>query len=544
MALVIADRVLETSATTGTGSFSLAGAASGFQSFNSAIGNGNTTYYTIECPTTGEWEVGLGTFTAPSTLARTTVYSSSNSGSAVNFSAGPKNVFVDMSATKWTNGVLGVANGGTGTTTSTGTGSVVLATAPTLAGATLSSALTYGGVTLSNSVTGTGSMVLSTSPVLTMPNLGTPSAAILTNATGLPLSTGVTGTLAVANGGTGVTTSTGTGNNVLADNPTLTGGGTITANNPIATLTQTWNNAAVTFTGLLVNVTNTSSNSGSKLLDLQVGGTSQFSVSRVGAVTAAQINGSNIFTGGSGVLGWAARARMYSPADSQIQLTNAAATDFSLLQFGGATSSFPAMKRNAASLNFRLADDSADAGITAGTATFSGALTYGGVTLSNSVTGTGSMVLSAAPTFTSAVTFSGSTSTLAASFTNIAETATVSATAATGTINYDITTQSVLYYTTNASANWTVNFRASSGTSLNTAMAIGQAVTVVFLVTQGATAYYNNAVTIDGNSITPKYQGGTAWSAGNASSVDAYTYVIVKTGNAAFTVFASQTRFA
>ena len=107
-----------------------------------------------------------------------------------------------------------------------------------------------------------------------------------------------------------------------------------------------------------------------------------------------------------------------------------------------------------------------------------------------------------------------------------------------------MTTQSVLYYTTNASANWTVNFRASSGTSLNTIMSTGQSLTVAFLVTQGATAYYNNAITIDGNSVTPKYQGGTAWSAGNASSIDAYTYTIIKTGSGTFTVFAAQTRFA
>ena len=152
-------------------------------------------------------------------------------------------------------------------------------------------------------------------------------------------------------------------------------------------------------------------------------------------------------------------------------------------------------------------------------------------------------VTTAANSFTNTQTFSGSTSLLSAVFTNAAEVTTVSATAATGTINYDATTQSVLYYTSNASANWTVNFRGSSGTSLNTLMSTGQAMTLVFLVTQGSTAYYNNAVTIDGNSVTPKYQGGTAWSSGNASSIDAYSYTIVKTGSAAFTVFASQTQF-
>jgi hypothetical protein len=149
----------------------------------------------------------------------------------------------------------------------------------------------------------------------------------------------------------------------------------------------------------------------------------------------------------------------------------------------------------------------------------------------------------AANTFTAKQTFTGTSAIISSKFANALEGVTVSATAATGTINYDVTTQSVLYYTTDASANWTVNFRASSGTSLNTAMATGEAITVVFLVTQGATAYYNNALQIDGSSVTPKYQGGTAWTAGNASSIDAYSYTIVKTGSATFTVFAAQTQF-
>jgi hypothetical protein len=149
----------------------------------------------------------------------------------------------------------------------------------------------------------------------------------------------------------------------------------------------------------------------------------------------------------------------------------------------------------------------------------------------------------AANTFTALQTFSGSTSVLAMVMANAGEVATVSATAATGTINYDVTTQSVLYYTTSASANWTVNFRGSSGTSLNTLMAVGQSVTVAFLVTQGATAYYNNVVNIDGTAVTPKYQGGTAWAAGNASGIDSYVYTIIKTASATFTVLASQTQF-
>ena len=141
----------------------------------------------------------------------------------------------------------------------------------------------------------------------------------------------------------------------------------------------------------------------------------------------------------------------------------------------------------------------------------------------------------------------GSTSSLAALLTNAGEPATVSATAATGTINYDVTTQSVIYYTSNAGANWTVNFRASSGTALAAAMTAGQAVTAVFAVTQGATAYYNSSITIGTATVNVKYQGGTAWTAGNVSGIDIYTYAIVKTadaGNGTFTVFASQTKFA
>jgi len=96
MALILADRVQETTTTTGTGTVTLAGAASGFQSF-AAIGDGNSTYYTITNGT--DWEVGIGTYTSSgTTLSRTTVLSSSNSGSLVSFSAGSKNVFVTYPA--------------------------------------------------------------------------------------------------------------------------------------------------------------------------------------------------------------------------------------------------------------------------------------------------------------------------------------------------------------------------------------------------------------------------------------------------------------
>ena len=126
----------------------------------------------------------------------------------------------------------------------------------------------------------------------------------------------------------------------------------------------------------------------------------------------------------------------------------------------------------------------------------------------------------------------------------LTEKITVSATAATGTINYDVITQAVLYFTSAASGNFTVNFRGDGSNTLNSIMDTGESLTTAFLVTNTGTPYYNNAVTIDGSSITPEWQGGSAPSAGNANSIDVYTYTIIKTADATFTALAAQTQFA
>jgi hypothetical protein len=125
-----------------------------------------------------------------------------------------------------------------------------------------------------------------------------------------------------------------------------------------------------------------------------------------------------------------------------------------------------------------------------------------------------------------------------------AEKVTTTATAATGTVNFDVITQAVLNYTTDASGNWTLNIRGDGSNTLNSIMDTGESITIAHIVSQGGTAYYNSAVTIDGSSVTPEWQGGSAPTGGNTSSLDVYSYTVIKTADATFTVLASQTQFA
>lgn len=117
-------------------------------------------------------------------------------------------------------------------------------------------------------------------------------------------------------------------------------------------------------------------------------------------------------------------------------------------------------------------------------------------------------------------------------------------TSTTGTINFDANTQAVMFFTANQTTDRTINFRGDSSTTLNDTLGVGESATFAVATTQGSTAYYLSAYQIDGTSVTPKWSGGTAPVEGNASGIDVYTFTIIKTASATYTVIAGVTQYA
>lgn len=146
--------------------------------------------------------------------------------------------------------------------------------------------------------------------------------------------------------------------------------------------------------------------------------------------------------------------------------------------------------------------------------------------------------------FNATATLSGSSSTLAAILQNAAEPVTIVGSGASSTINFDVLTQSILFYSVSATGNFTINVRGNGSNTFNSVVATNQVVTIAFLAAQGSTPYYETTFQIDSTTVAPKWQGGSAPSSGNASGIDVYTYTIIKTGSATYTVLASQTQFA
>ena len=184
---------------------------------------------------------------------------------------------------------------------------------------------------------------------------------------------------------------------------------------------------------------------------------------------------------------------------------------------------------------------------TGGTVTSISVVGTSGLTGSGTVTTAGTIDIGLDPThansWTGTQSLSGTSSTLAAIVANAAEPVQTIAAAPAATQAVYASGGLITYFTTAATGNWTVNLTFSAGTTLNTALAVGQAITFAVLTTQGTTGYYNSAVQVDGSSVTPYWQGGAGPSIGNASGIDVYTYTVIKTGSGTFTVLASQTRF-
>lgn len=402
---------------------------------------------------------------------------------------------------------------------------------------------------------GTGVLAFTNSPTFTTPALGTPSAVTLTNATGLPVS-GITASTSAPIGvgtielghATDTTISRASagvvaieGVNVVTETATQTLTNKTLTTPVISSITNTGTLTLPTTTGTValtsdITVTassnNTFTNKSISLTTNTVSGTIAEFNTAVSDADLATLAGSETLSNKTltapkfADLGFIADANgneliildTVTSAVNEVTLANAATGNAPTLTASGSDTNI--------SLNL----------VPKGT----GTVQIGGV---NAVTLSGTQTLTnktlTSPTINGAFTNSVNEIIVRA----LEEDVNVVASAATGTINIDVATASIWYYTSNATANHTLNFRYDSSNSLASKLAVGDAITLVWMNTNGSTAYYPSTIQIDGSSVTPKVP--AAISSGNASAIDVYTFTIIKTAaTPTYTVLETQQKFA